>query len=65
MRPVANAEREVLAALADGATEAQVATRLELKPARVQAVLDAACRELDTPTQIAAVAQALRRGLLR
>lgn len=63
--PLSTAERRVLASLADGATEEEVSARLRLRPARVRELLETACRKLDARTQTAAVAQAMRRGLLR
>lgn len=57
-------EREILALLADGATDGQIATRLELSPATVQTHVRNAKAKLGARTRAQAVAVALQRGLI-
>lgn len=57
-------EREILALLADGATDGQIAARLELSPATVQTHVRNAKAKLGARTRAQAVAVALQRGLI-
>ena len=57
-------EREILGLLATGATDAQIATRLDLSPATVQTHVRNAKAKLGARTRAQAVALALRRGLI-
>ena len=57
-------EREVLGLLADGATDSQIAVRLELSPATVQTHVRNAKAKLGARTRAQAVALALQRGLI-
>jgi DNA-binding CsgD family transcriptional regulator len=57
-------EREVLALLAEGATDGQIAERLELSPATVQTHVRNAKAKLGARTRAQAVAMALQRGLI-
>jgi DNA-binding CsgD family transcriptional regulator len=57
-------EREVLALLAEGATDGQIAARLDLSPATVQTHVRNAKAKLGARTRAQAVAMALRRGLI-
>ncbi len=58
-------EREILALLADGATDGQIADLLELSPATVQTHVRNAKAKLGARTRAQAVAIALQRGLIR
>lgn len=58
-------EREILAGVADGETAAEIGRRLFLSPATVKSHLSAIYRKLDVPDRSAAVAVAMRGGLLR
>ena len=57
-------EREILGLLATGATDAQIAARLDLSPATVQTHVRNAKAKLGARTRAQAVALALRRGLI-
>jgi DNA-binding CsgD family transcriptional regulator len=57
-------ERQVLELLADGATDAQIATRLELAPATVQTHVRNAKAKLGARTRAQAVALAIQFGLI-
>ncbi len=57
-------EREILALLAEGATDGQIAERLELSPATVQTHVRNAKAKLGARTRAQAVAMALQRGLI-
>jgi PAS domain S-box-containing protein len=57
-------EREVLALLAGGATDGQIAGKLALSPATVQTHVRNAKAKLGARTRAQAVAVALRRGLI-
>ena len=57
-------EREILGFLATGATDAQIAARLDLSPATVQTHVRNAKAKLGARTRAQAVALALRRGLI-
>jgi two-component system nitrate/nitrite response regulator NarL len=57
-------EREVLDLLAEGATDGEIATVLELSPATVQSHVRNAKAKLGARTRVQAVALALRRGLI-
>jgi DNA-binding CsgD family transcriptional regulator len=59
-----NREREVLALLASGATDGQIARRLALSPATVQTHVRNAKAKLGARTRAQAVAVALRRGMI-
>lgn len=58
-------EREVLALLARGETDAQIADRLELSPATVQTHVRNAKAKLGARTRAQAVALALVAGLIK
>ena len=64
MREPSAREREVLGLLADGATDGQIAVRLELSPATVQTHVRNAKAKLGARTRAQAVALALQRGLI-
>jgi len=57
-------EREILALLAEGATDGQIAARLELSPATVQTHVRNAKAKLGARTRAQAVAMAIQRGLI-
>jgi DNA-binding CsgD family transcriptional regulator len=57
-------EREVLALLAGGATDGQIATMLELSPATVQTHVRNAKAKLGAKTRAQAVALAIQRSLI-
>ena len=57
-------EREILGLLASGATDGQIATRLDLSPATVQTHVRNAKAKLGARTRAQAVALALKRGLI-
>ena len=57
-------EREILGLLATGATDGQIATRLDLSPATVQTHVRNAKAKLGARTRAQAVALALQRGLI-
>jgi DNA-binding CsgD family transcriptional regulator len=57
-------EREILAMLATGATDGQIARRLALSPATVQTHVRNAKAKLGARTRAQAVALALRRGVI-
>jgi PAS domain S-box-containing protein len=59
-----NREREVLRLLATGATDGQIASRLELSPATVQTHVRNAKAKLGARTRAQAVALALQRGMI-
>jgi DNA-binding CsgD family transcriptional regulator len=63
-RPPTPRERQILALLAGGATDVQIASRLELSPATVQTHVRNAKAKLGARTRTQAVALALRRGLI-
>jgi len=63
-RPTAR-EREILALLADGATDGQIAGMLALSPATVQTHVRNAKAKLGATTRTQAVALAIRLGLIR
>lgn len=58
-------ERQVLALLASGGTDRQIAEMLDLSPATVQTHVRNAKAKLGARTRTQAVALALRRGLIR
>jgi DNA-binding CsgD family transcriptional regulator len=62
-RPTAR-ERQILAMLAAGDTDADIAERLELSPATVQTHVRNAKQKLGAKTRAQAVAIALRGGLV-
>jgi DNA-binding CsgD family transcriptional regulator len=64
VRSPTNRELEVLEQLAGGATDGQIATRLELSPATVQTHVRNAKAKLGARTRAQAVAIALRRGMI-
>jgi DNA-binding CsgD family transcriptional regulator len=57
-------EREVLALLADGRTDGQIAAQLDLSPATIQTHVRNAKAKLGARTRAQAVAIALQRGLI-
>lgn len=57
-------EREILALLAGGSTDAQIATMLDLSPATVQTHVRNAKAKLGARTRAQAVALSLQRGLI-
>ncbi|WP_039738412.1 helix-turn-helix domain-containing protein, partial [Saccharomonospora halophila] len=57
-------ERDVLAEVARGLTNAEIAERLALRPETVKAYLRSAMRKLDVHSRHHAVAAARRAGLL-
>jgi DNA-binding CsgD family transcriptional regulator len=57
-------ERQILAMLADGDTDVQVAAKLKLSPATVQTHVRNAKAKLGARTRAQAVAMALRDGLI-
>lgn len=57
-------EREVLALTADGLSGPEIAARLHLSPTTVKTHLQNVYRKLEVSDRAAAVAEALRRGLL-
>ena len=63
-RPPTAREREVLALLAGGATDGQIATMLELSPATVQTHVRNAKAKLGARTRAQAVALAIQRALI-
>jgi PAS domain S-box-containing protein len=63
-RPPTSREREVLALLAGGETDGQIARRLSLSPATVQTHVRNAKTKLGARTRAQAVALALRQGLI-
>ena len=63
-RPPSSREREVLALLAKGLTDAQIAEMLELSPATVQTHVRNAKGKLGARTRAQAVALALASGLI-
>lgn len=58
-------ELEVLQLAADGETGSQIAARLKLSPGTVKTHFERIYRKLGVPNRTAAVADALRRGLIR
>ena len=64
VREPSRREREILALLAEGATDGQIAERLELSPATVQTHVRNAKAKLGARTRAQAVAMALQRGLI-
>ncbi|MGH2987965.1 MAG: response regulator transcription factor [Solirubrobacterales bacterium] len=64
-REPSSREREVLALLADGATDRQVAASLDLSPATVRTHVRNAKTKLGARTRAQAVAVALQRHLIR
>jgi two-component system, NarL family, nitrate/nitrite response regulator NarL len=62
--PLTTRERQVLELIADGNTVARVAERLELSRATVKTHLQHLYDKLGVTSQAAAVAEALRRGLI-
>jgi DNA-binding CsgD family transcriptional regulator len=63
-RPPTPRECQILGLLAGGATDTQIASRLELSPATVQTHVRNAKAKLGARTRTQAVALALRRGLI-
>jgi PAS domain S-box-containing protein len=63
-RPPTAREREVLALLAGGATDGQIATMLDLSPATVQTHVRNAKAKLGARTRAQAVALAIQRALI-
>jgi DNA-binding CsgD family transcriptional regulator len=63
-RPPTAREREVLALLAGGATDGQIATMLQLSPATVQTHVRNAKAKLGARTRAQAVALAIQRALI-
>ena len=65
-RPVlTDREREVLALIADGASVAEIGATIHLSPSTVKSHLESLYRKLEVSDRAAAVATAMRRGLLR
>jgi PAS domain S-box-containing protein len=64
-RAPTNREREILGLLATGATDGQIAARLDLSPATVQTHVRNAKAKLGARTRAQAVAMALRSGLIQ
>ncbi len=64
LREPTTREREVLALLAGGSTDGQIAERLGLSPATVQTHVRNAKSKLGAQTRAQAVAMALRQGLI-
>ncbi len=64
-RPVlTDREREVLAQIADGSSVAEIAATIHLSPSTVKSHLESLYRKLEVSDRAAAVATAMRRGLL-
>ncbi|MDO9354999.1 MAG: response regulator transcription factor [Solirubrobacteraceae bacterium] len=64
-RPVlTDREREVLGQIADGASVAEIAATIHLSPSTVKSHLESLYRKLEVSDRAAAVATAMRRGLL-
>lgn len=65
-RPVlTDREREVLGQIADGASVAEIAAAIHLSPSTVKSHLESLYRKLEVSDRAAAVATAMRKGLLR
>jgi two-component system nitrate/nitrite response regulator NarL len=65
-RPVlTDREREVLTQIADGSSVAEIAATIHLSPSTVKSHLESLYRKLEVSDRAAAVATAMRRGLLR
>ena len=65
-RPVlTDREREVLGLIADGASVAEIGATIHLSPSTVKSHLESLYRKLEVSDRAAAVATAMRRGLLR
>lgn len=65
-RPVlTDREREVLGQIADGASVAEIAASIHLSPSTVKSHLESLYRKLEVSDRAAAVATAMRKGLLR
>ncbi|MDQ8046268.1 MAG: response regulator transcription factor [Solirubrobacteraceae bacterium] len=58
-------EREVLGQIADGASVAEIAATIHLSPSTVKSHLESLYRKLEVSDRAAAVATAMRKGLLR
>lgn len=58
-------EREVLGQIADGASVAEIAAAIHLSPSTVKSHLESLYRKLEVSDRAAAVATAMRKGLLR
>ena len=65
LRPLSERELEILRLVAEGDSAPQIAGRLYLSPTTVSTHLRNIYRKLDVPDRAAAVAKALRGGLLR
>jgi len=63
-RPPTTREREILALLASGSTDTQIASALDLSPATVQTHVRNAKAKLGARTRAQAVALAIQRGLI-
>jgi two-component system nitrate/nitrite response regulator NarL len=65
-RPVlTDREREVLSQIADGQSVAEIAAAIHLSPSTVKSHLESLYRKLEVSDRAAAVATAMRKGLLR
>lgn len=65
-RPIlTDREREVLARIAEGASVADIAASIHLSPSTVKSHLESLYRKLEVSDRAAAVATAMRKGLLR
>lgn len=65
-RPVlTDREREVLSQIADGQSVAEIAATIHLSPSTVKSHLESLYRKLEVSDRAAAVATAMRKGLLR
>ena len=65
-RPVlTDREREVLGQIADGQSVAEIAASIHLSPSTVKSHLESLYRKLEVSDRAAAVATAMRKGLLR
>jgi two-component system nitrate/nitrite response regulator NarL len=62
--PLTEREREVLAGVADGGSVASIAVALHLSPSTVKTHLEHLYRKLGVSDRAAAVAEAMRRGVL-
>jgi len=58
-------EREVLTQIADGSSVAEIAATIHLSPSTVKSHLESLYRKLEVSDRAAAVATAMRKGLLR
>ena len=62
--PLSDREREIVALTADGNSVSEIADRLYLSPATVKTHLQRVYQKLGVSDRAAAVAEALRRGLV-